>query len=140
MTIAVHRRRDRGCFGGCRAGVWLLKTPVAFRILDHPETAARAKPPIRLLVAFGPRADMRGESQECAATWQSLTMEWTGNLKANPIMPAEVMDASGGCPETWTWVFNTVEEAIVQEDDNMSLSCSASARKLCVCLVCPASS
>ena len=51
-----------------------LTTPVVSRILDRTETAARAsenaraQPPIRLLVAYGPRADVREESQGCAAT------------------------------------------------------------------------
>ena len=124
MTIAVHRRRDRGCFGGCRAGRWQLTTPVAFLIFNRPETTARVfaeiarvKPPILLVVADGPRSDVTGEAERCADARAIVEngIDWQCDVRTN------YAESNLGCKRRISsgldWVFDAVDEAIVLEDD-----------------------
>lgn len=98
-------------------------TPVAFLIFNRPDTTARvfeeirrARPPKLLVVADGPRADRPGEAEKCTASRAIIDrVDW----------PCEVLknysDVNMGCKARvssgLTWVFETVEEAIVLEDD-----------------------
>lgn len=100
-----------------------LTTPVAFLIFNRPEQTRRvfaaikrARPTRLLIVADGPRPTRPGEDALCAATRAIVSeVDW----------PCEVLTnfaaTNVGCRERvssgLTWVFNTVEEAIILEDD-----------------------
>jgi hypothetical protein len=102
---------------------WVQKTAVAFLIFNRPETTARvfeairgARPPKLLVVADGPRADKPGEAERCAAVRRIIDgVDW----------PCEVLknysDTNLGCKRRVSsgldWVFSTVDDAIVLEDD-----------------------
>ncbi len=100
-----------------------LKTPVAFLVFNRPDTTQRvfeeirrARPPKLLVVADGPRADRPDEADKCKAVRTIIdTVDW----------PCEVIkdysNVNLGCKRRVSsgldWVFNTVEEAIILEDD-----------------------
>ncbi len=102
---------------------WHLTTPVAFLIFNRPETTARvfemirmARPPKLLVVADGPRANRKDDAENCKAARAVVErVDW----------PCEVMknysELNLGCKERVSsgldWVFRTVPEAIVLEDD-----------------------
>jgi hypothetical protein len=100
-----------------------LSTPVAFFIFNRPETTARvfeeirrAEPKQLLIVADGPRADRPGEDQKCAAARRiTERIEWPCEVVRN------FSDVNLGCRNRLSsgldWVFSTVEEAIILEDD-----------------------
>jgi hypothetical protein len=103
---------------------WQLTTPVAFLIFNRPETTARvfaeiarAKPPKLLVVADGPRAEVPGEAERCAATRAIVEqgVDWPCEVRTN------YADSNLGCKQRISsglnWVFDTVEDAIVLEDD-----------------------
>jgi len=100
-----------------------LKTPVAFIIFNRPDTTekvfaeiAKAKPPKLLVIADGPREGRPGEKEKCIAAraiiehvdWECevLTEYATSNLGCK-------LRVSSGLD----WVFSSVEEAIILEDD-----------------------
>ena len=102
---------------------WQLHTPVAFIIFYRPDTTARvfeeirrARPAKLLVVADGPRPDRPGEAEKVAAARAIIEqVDW----------PCEVLknysDINLGCRRRVSsgldWVFQTVEEAIILEDD-----------------------
>jgi len=102
---------------------WRLATPVVFIIFNRPDTTARvfaeiarARPPMLLVVADGPRRDRPGEADRCAATRAIIDqVDW----------PCQVLtEYSGtnlGCRNRVAsgidWAFSQVEEAIFLEDD-----------------------
>lgn len=102
---------------------WQSKTPVAFLIFNRPDTTEkvfeeirRAKPPKLLVVADGPRANKPGEAEKCAATRAIIDrVDWDCEVLKN------YADANMGCKRRVSsgldWVFETVEEAIILEDD-----------------------
>ncbi|MBZ8180247.1 glycosyltransferase family 2 protein [Oscillatoria salina] len=102
---------------------WQLNTPVAMIIFNRPQTTEKvfeairqAKPPKLLVIADGPRADKPGEAEKCAATRAIIDrVDWDCEVLKN------YSDLNLGCgkrPATGLdWVFDTVEEAIVLEDD-----------------------
>ncbi|NEO98884.1 MAG: glycosyltransferase family 2 protein [Symploca sp. SIO2E9] len=100
-----------------------IKVPVAFLIFNRPDTTERvfeairqAKPPKLLVVADGPRADKPGEVEKCAAARAVIDrVDWECEIMKN------YADANMGCGQRVSsgldWVFNTVERAIILEDD-----------------------
>jgi hypothetical protein len=100
-----------------------MKTPVAFIIFNRPDTTEKvfeairqAKPPKLLVVADGPRTDRPGEAEKCAATRAIINrVDWECEVFTN------FSDINLGCKKRVSsgidWIFNTVEEAIVLEDD-----------------------
>lgn len=100
-----------------------IQTPVAFIIFKRPDTTARVfeairqvKPPKLLVVADGPRPDRPGEDQECAAARAIIDqVDWDCEVVKN------YADTNLGCRRRVAsgldWVFETVEEAIIIEDD-----------------------
>ncbi|MGK7929071.1 MAG: glycosyltransferase family 2 protein [Spirulina sp.] len=102
---------------------WQLTTPVAMIVFNRPHTTEKvfeairqAKPPILFLIADGPRPDKPGEDQKCAAVREILeNVDWDCQVYR------DYSDINLGCgkrPATGLdWVFNTVEEAIIIEDD-----------------------
>ncbi len=102
---------------------WQLKTPVALIIFNRPDTTEKvfekirqAKPPLLLVVADGPREEKPGEAEKCAATRAILDrVDWNCEVLKNY---SEINLGCGRRPATGLdWVFDTVEEAIVLEDD-----------------------
>ena len=100
-----------------------LKTPVAFIIFKRPEETTRVFAEIRkvqpsklLVVADGPRPDRPGEDLQCAAARAIIEqVDWECEVLRN------YADRNLGCRDRVSsglnWVFDTVEEAIIIEDD-----------------------
>jgi hypothetical protein len=100
-----------------------MRTPVALFIFNRPEATAkvfaevaRAKPPRLLVVADGPRADRPGEADRCAAARALVErVDWDCELLTN------YSEVNLGCRRRVAggldWVFSTIEEAIILEDD-----------------------
>jgi hypothetical protein len=100
-----------------------LRTPVAFIIFNRPETTqrvfeqiAKAKPSKFLVIADGPRENSPGEAERCAAVRSIIdNVDWDCELLTN------YSDVNLGCKSRISsgldWVFDTVEEAIILEDD-----------------------
>lgn len=100
-----------------------MKTPVALIIFKRPETTervfaeiARAKPPKLLVIANKAREDVAGEAERCEATRAIIErVDWDCEVVKNysPVHRDVKAQFSNGL----NWVFETVEEAIVLEDD-----------------------
>jgi hypothetical protein len=100
-----------------------LKTPVAFVIFNRPDTTKRvfeeirhAKPPKLLIIADGSRLNRQGEPEKVAATRAIVgQVDWKCEVLKN------YSDINLGCKRRVSsgldWVFQTVEEAIILEDD-----------------------
>lgn len=100
-----------------------LTTPVAFLIFNRPDTTEqvfeeirRVKPPKLLVVADGPRQDRTSEVEKCAAARAVIDrVDWPCEVLTN------YSDVNLGCRRRVSsglnWVFDTVEEAIILEDD-----------------------
>lgn len=100
-----------------------LRTPVAFFIFNRPETTekvfseiAKAKPPRLLVVADGPRPDIKGEKERCDAARKVIDkIDWECKVLTN------YADQNMGCRDRVSnglnWVFEQVDEAIILEDD-----------------------
>ncbi len=102
---------------------WQLETPVVFLIFNRPHTTqkvfaeiAAAKPPKLLVVADGPRPGRQGEAEQCYAARQIVErVNWDCQVLTN------YSDVNLGCKRRVSsgldWVFETVEEVIILEDD-----------------------
>lgn len=100
-----------------------LKTPIAFLIFNRPETTekvfaeiAKARPEKLLVVADGPRPAKAGEAERCEQARRIISsVDWDCEVLTN------FSDVNLGCKKRVAsgldWVFDTVEEAIVLEDD-----------------------
>jgi len=100
-----------------------LKTPVAFIIFNRPDTTkrvfaeiAKARPPKLLVIADGPRADRPDDAEKCAAVRAIIdNVDWDCEVLTN------YSDVNLGCKRRVSsgldWVFDTVDEAIILEDD-----------------------
>ncbi len=100
-----------------------MKTPVALIIFNRPANTARvleaisyAKPKQLLVIADGPRPDKPGDAEKCEAARAVIKqVNWDCDVITN------FSDTNLGCglrPATGIrWVFDTVEEAIILEDD-----------------------
>lgn len=100
-----------------------LKTPVVFIIFNRPETTrrvfaemAKARPPKLLVIADGPRSDHPDEAEKCAVVRAIIDgVNWDCEVLKN------YSDVNLGCKRRVSsgldWVFDTVEEAIILEDD-----------------------
>ncbi len=98
-------------------------SPVAFFIFNRPETTARvfaeiakAKPLKLLVVADGPRLDHPKDTDKCAATRTIIEhVDWPCEVLTN------YAETNLGCRRRVSsgldWVFQTVEKAIILEDD-----------------------
>jgi|LakMenEpi03Aug12_release.lakeMendotaPanAssembly.Ray.scaffolds.fasta_scaffold148280_3 hypothetical protein len=103
-----------------------LTTPVALLIFNRPDTTARvfeairqAKPPKLLVVADGPRPDRADDIEKCKAARAVIEgVDWDCEVLTN------YSDINLGCKNRVSsglnWVFDTVEEAIILEDDCVS--------------------
>ncbi|MCA2940318.1 MAG: glycosyltransferase family 2 protein [Microcystis sp. M113S1] len=100
-----------------------LTTPIAFLIFNRPDTTARvfeairqAKPPKLLVVADGLRPDRADDIEKCKAARAIIDgVDWDCEVLTN------YSDVNLGCKSRVSsglnWVFDTVEEAIILEDD-----------------------
>ena len=100
-----------------------MRTPVVFLIFNRPDTTARvfetirdARPPKLLVVADGSRPDRPGEADKCLATRKIIDrIDWPCEVLTN------YADVNLGCKKRVSsgldWVFKTVPEAIILEDD-----------------------
>lgn len=102
---------------------WHLQTPVALIIFNRPEQTEKvfaairqAKPLILLVVADGSRQEKIGEAEKCAEARAIIDkVDWDCQVFKN------YSDINLGCrfrvSSGLDWVFETVEEAIILEDD-----------------------
>lgn len=100
-----------------------MATPVAFFIFNRPDTTARVFEAIRqaaparlLIVADGPRPERAEEAARCAAAREIVSrVDWPCEVSTN------FSDQNLGCRRRvcsgLDWVFESVEEAIILEDD-----------------------
>lgn len=100
-----------------------LKTPVAFIIFNRPDTTSqvfeeirKAKPPLLLVVADGPREGHPDDSQQCARARAVIeNVDWKCEVRNN------YSEVNLGCKRRVSsgleWVFRQVPEAIILEDD-----------------------
>ncbi|MGO9566318.1 MAG: glycosyltransferase family 2 protein [Desulfomonilaceae bacterium] len=101
----------------------VLKSPVAFLIFNRPDTTARvfaeiakARPAKLLVVADGPREDNPADYEKCQQARAIIDqVDWECEVHNN-YSPANL-----GCKRRISsaldWVFDTVEKAIILEDD-----------------------
>lgn len=99
------------------------RTPVAFLIFNRPDTTervfgeiAKARPRKLLVVADGARPDRPGERERCTLTRSVIErVNWDCEVLTN------YSEVNLGCKRRVSsgldWVFNTVEAAIILEDD-----------------------
>lgn len=102
---------------------WQLNTPVVLIIFNRPDTTAKvfeairqAKPSQLLVIADGPRPEKPGEAEKCAATRAIIDrIDWDCEVLKN------YSEINLGCQQRVSsgldWVFQTVETAIILEDD-----------------------
>lgn len=100
-----------------------LETAVALIIFNRPDTTRqvftairRAQPRRLLVISDGPRPDLLGEPELCAAARAVIrSVDWPCDVQTN------YADINLGCKRRVSsgldWVFQTVEEAIILEDD-----------------------
>ncbi len=105
------------------AGCSNISSAVALLVFNRPEVTARvfaevrrARPPVLLVVADGPRADRAGEAEQCREVRRIATaVDWPCELLTN------FADENLGCKARVSsgidWVFTHVEQAIILEDD-----------------------
>ena len=103
----------------------MITTPVAFIIFNRPDTTEKvfqairqAQPRKLLVIADGPRADLPGEAEKCAAARAVIDqVDWECEVLTN------YSDTNLGCRKRVSsgldWVFSKVEEAIILEDDTL---------------------
>jgi hypothetical protein len=101
----------------------MLKSPVAFIIFNRPDTTHRvfeeirkARPPVLLVVADGPRPDHPGDAEQCAKARAIVDqVDWDCEIRKN------YSDNNLGCKRRVSsgldWVFSEMEEVIILEDD-----------------------
>jgi hypothetical protein len=101
-----------------------LQTPVAMIVFNRPETTEKvfaevrkARPPKLLLVADGARANRPEEAERCDAARRVVldNVDWECEVLTN-IAPQN-LGCRGRVSSGLDWVFSTVEEAIILEDD-----------------------
>lgn len=108
---------------GMKMSDYKLKTPVAFIIFNRLDTTkrvfaeiAKARPQKLLVIADGPRSDHPDDAAKCAAVRAVIDgVDWDCEVLKN------YSDVNLGCKRRVSsgldWVFDTVEEAIILEDD-----------------------
>ena len=100
-----------------------LSIPVAFIIFNRPDTTARvfeeirrAQPPQLLVIADGPRLNHPEDVEKCAAARAIIEqVDWDCKVLR------DFAESNMGCKQRVSsgldWVFGTVQEAIILEDD-----------------------
>lgn len=100
-----------------------MNTAIAFLIFNRPELTARvleeirkARPPVLLVVADGPRKGRPGDIEACEKTRALIDLvDWECDVRKN------YAESNLGCGKRVSsgldWVFSEVDEAIILEDD-----------------------
>ena len=100
-----------------------METPVVLIVFNRPDVTqrvfgaiAQAKPKQLLVIADGPRSDRAGEAEKCSKVRQiTEQVDWDCEVFRN------YADTNLGCKQRVStgldWAFETVEEAIILEDD-----------------------
>lgn len=102
---------------------WRVKTAVAMFIFNRPNTSVRvfeairqARPSRLLIVADGPRLNRNGEVELCRQTRKIFeNIDWPCEVLTN--YSQENLGCMRRVSSGLDWVFDTVEEAIILEDD-----------------------
>jgi hypothetical protein len=100
-----------------------MRTPVALLIFRRPETTARvfaaiaeAKPRKLLVVANSPRPEVPGEAEKCRAARAVVErVDWDCEVLTN--YSEAYRDGRAQLCGGLDWVFRTVKEAVILEDD-----------------------
>lgn len=102
-----------------------MQIPIIFMVFNRPEQTkrvfseiAKAKPPMLLIVADGPRPDRPRDPEKCAAVRAIVEkVDWNCEVLRN------YSDVNLGCGRRESsgliWAFQQVEEAIFLEDDTL---------------------
>jgi hypothetical protein len=100
-----------------------LNTPVALIIFNRPDNTAQvfeairqAQPPLLLVAADGPRSNHPGEAAQCAAT-RAIIEQVDWDCKVLTDYSDTNMGMKRRESSAFDWIFATVEEAIILEDD-----------------------
>ncbi len=117
MTIIQHHQESAD---GMK---WQMKTPVALLIFNRPDTTEsvlqairNVKPPELLVIADGPRPGRPEETERCAAARAVIDrIDW--NCKVHRNFADKNLGLRTRVYSGLDWVFQTVEEAIILEDD-----------------------
>lgn len=102
---------------------WQLKTPIALILFNRPETTQKvfeairqARPPVLFLIADGPRPGHPTDGDRCAAARQVVeAVDW--DCQVHRCYRDENLGCGRGPATGIDWVFSTVPEAIILEDD-----------------------
>ncbi|MGD1174069.1 methyltransferase type 11 [Mycobacterium seoulense] len=97
--------------------------PVIFVIFNRPDSTRRvfetiraARPSTLLVVADGPRADVPGEAEKCAAARAVIEgVDWDCDVQTN--YSETNLGCRLRCSSGITWAFELVDRAIIIEDD-----------------------
>lgn len=100
-----------------------LATPVAYIAYNRPSHAARtfrlvaqAKPETLFIILDGPKDDVPGDAEKCAAVRNLLSqIDWKCNVRLN--VSADNIGSRKRVQSGLDWVFRHVDRAIVVEDD-----------------------
>lgn len=100
-----------------------LTVPIALFVFRRPKTTARvfeairqARPQHLLIVADGPRPQVKGESERCTAVRAIVeNVDWPCHIQHD--FSSSNLGVRKRITSGLTWVFEQVEEAIVLEDD-----------------------
>ena len=100
-----------------------MKTPIAFLIFNRPDTTAKvfaairqAKPSKLLVIADAARSDRPEEAERCRETRAIIDrIDWDCQVLTD--YAEENMGCQHRVSSGLNWVFDTVEEAIILEDD-----------------------
>jgi hypothetical protein len=100
-----------------------MRKPVVLFIFNRPDSTAKvfeairqAQPPQLFIVADGPRSDHHGEKERCLKTRKIVeTVDWDCTVKRN--YADTNMGLRARFPSGLNWVFETVDQAIILEDD-----------------------
>jgi hypothetical protein len=101
-----------------------LTTPVAMVIFNRPDTTEKvfaevrkAQPPKLLIIADGARSGREGEAERCEEARSIVlnNVDWDCEVLTN--FAPQNLGCRGRVSSGLDWVFQTVEEAIILEDD-----------------------
>ena len=100
-----------------------MRTAVAFLIFNRPDKAApvfraiaKARPPKLLIIADGPRPDSPGDAEKCRLTRAVVEeVDWDCDVSTN--YSETNLGMNGRTVSGLNWVFESVDEAIILEDD-----------------------
>ncbi len=103
---------------------WQLSTPVVLIIFNRPDPTAqvlaeiaKAKPPKLLVIADGPRPNHPTDAERCAQTRAVIEQQVTWDCEVLTNYAETNLGCQRRVASGLDWVFETVPEAIIFEDD-----------------------